>query len=64
MSANVQQILHWAPRILCIAFALFISVFALDVFSEGYSVGELLVALFMHLIPTMIILVVLYAMFW
>jgi hypothetical protein len=59
MNINMRQAIHWAPRILCIGFALFISVFALDVFSEGYAVGELLIALFMHLIPTMVVLAVL-----
>ena len=52
MNTNTQRILFWAPRILGIIFALFLSVFALDVFSEGYGIGETLVALLIHLIPT------------
>ncbi len=48
--------LIWIPRILAIAFALFISMFALDVFSEGYGFPEVLLALFMHLIPTFLII--------
>ena len=49
-----KTFLYWAPRVLSILFAAFISIFALDVFGEGYKFGELLVALFMHLIPTFV----------
>jgi len=34
-----QQLLYWAPRALCIVFAVFISMFALDVFNEGAGSG-------------------------
>src|SRR5512136_208534 len=30
-----QQWLYWAPRVLCIVMAMFISLFALDVFGSG-----------------------------
>lgn len=59
MNTGLKQLLLWAPRVLGILFALFLSIFALDVFSEGYTVGELFVALFMHLIPTFILLIAL-----
>ncbi len=39
-------------RVAGILFILFVSVFALDVFGEGYSAGELAVALFKHLLPS------------
>ena len=45
-------VLYWAPRILSIIFAGFISLFALDVFNEGHSFWETLLALAVHLIPT------------
>jgi hypothetical protein len=38
-------------------FAAFVSIFALDVFGEGRSFGQTLLALAMHLIPTAVILV-------
>ena len=59
MNKNRRRWLYWLPRGLSILFALFISIFALDVFGEGYSFGETLVALFMHLIPTFIIVIAL-----
>jgi hypothetical protein len=40
-------------------FAIFISLFALDVFMEGYSFWETIWALLMHLIPTAIFLLAL-----
>ena len=50
------QLLFWAPRTLCVLFALFVSVFALDVFTENYSFGETIFALFIHLVPAGLIL--------
>jgi hypothetical protein len=54
-----QELLYWSPRVLCIAFALFTSIFALDVFGEGRGFWETAGALFMHLIPTFLILIIL-----
>jgi len=59
MKRPVKRLLFWAPRILCILFAVFVSLFALDVFGEGYGFWETILALLMHLIPTGIIVVVL-----
>jgi hypothetical protein len=47
----MKPILYWAPRILAILFIAFISIFALDVFSEPHWY----LALFMHLIPSFIL---------
>jgi len=55
----MERVLYWTPRVAGLLFAGFISIFALDVFSEGYSVLETMVALFMHLIPTAVILIAL-----
>ncbi|HVP46439.1 MAG TPA: hypothetical protein VMT32_07645 [Bryobacteraceae bacterium] len=55
------QLLYWAPRVLCIVFTLFISMFALDVFGEGRGFWQTLVALTMHLIPTFLLLAILWA---
>jgi hypothetical protein len=59
MKNSLTQILFWTPRILGTLFALFISVFALDVFGAGYGFRETALALGMHLIPTGILLVIL-----
>lgn len=59
MDNGLKQFLYWAPRILCLLFAAFLSIFFLDVFSEDYSFWETVVALLMHLVPTTIVLVVL-----
>jgi len=39
-------------KILAILYICFISIFAFDVFGEGYSFFETIVALFMHLLPS------------
>ena len=59
MSPIARRLLFWTPRVLGIAFALFISIFAMDVFTAHYSLPQLLVALGMHLIPTALIVVAL-----
>jgi hypothetical protein len=57
MGLTLKKILFWAPRILGILFALFVSIFALDVFGAGYSFWNTLIALFMHLIPVYLLLI-------
>ena len=59
MNQTVEKILFWSPRVLGILIAIFVSLFALDVFGEGYSFWETITALAMHLIPTLVILIVL-----
>jgi len=59
MNRAVKRLLFWSPRVLCIAFALFASLFALDVFSEGLGVAKTILALSIHLIPTALIVAVL-----
>ena len=55
----MRQLLFWSPRVLTLLFAVFLSLFALDVFEEGYGFWDTVVALFLHLIPTWILLIVL-----
>jgi hypothetical protein len=57
ISVDKRKIIHWLPRILSIAFVLFLSLFALDVFGE-YTGWELVLALFMHLLPSLVLLAV------
>ncbi len=58
--SNLDKFMYWFPRIFLIIFILFISVFALDVFSERYTFLEMVVALFMHLIPSFVLALILY----
>ncbi|MCB2211949.1 hypothetical protein KQI52_07540 [bacterium] len=59
MKRSTQRLIYWPPRILGILFAVFISLFALDVFEEGYNFGELLVAILMHMVPTSLVIIAL-----
>jgi len=47
-----NKLLYYTPRTLAILITIFISLLALDVFAEGYSFINTIIALFMHLIPT------------
>jgi hypothetical protein len=59
MKKQTKQFLFWTPRVLTILFILFLALFALDVFGEGYGFWETVLALFMHLIPNMVLTVIL-----
>lgn len=56
---RTERFLYWAPRVLGILFACFISIFALDVFDGGFRGWETVLALLMHLIPTAFIVLAL-----
>ncbi len=56
MKPVMQRTIYWTPRILCLLFAAFISVFALDVFDGSHGLWQTVLALIMHLIPTAIVL--------
>lgn len=48
--------LRWGARILSILIILFIGMFSIDVFFEGYGFPEVLGAFFMHNIPTFLLI--------
>ena len=58
MTKSVKKMLFWSPRLLCILFAAFISMFALDVFEDGFKGLETILALAMHMIPTALIVII------
>ena len=49
----MKKVFYWLPRIIAIAFIIFISMFALDVFAEP----RWPLALLMHLIPSFILVI-------
>ncbi|MEI6077825.1 MAG: hypothetical protein WCS94_19745 [Verrucomicrobiota bacterium] len=59
MKNITKRLVFWTPRIICLLFAAFISLFALDVFAENQGVWNTLLALSIHLIPTALLLVIL-----
>ncbi len=59
MPSHLKRVLYWTPRLLCIAFIIFLSLFALDVFTEYHGFWTIAQALLMHLIPSFVLLVVL-----
>jgi len=63
MSRISRKFLYWIPRALAIAFAVFISIFALDVFSMNVPLWRQLLGFVIHLIPTYLIIIVL-ALAW
>jgi len=59
MKKITKRVLFWTPRIICIVFAVFISIFAFDVFEQGYGILKTIIALLIHLIPTGIVVIIL-----
>lgn len=56
VKVNVNRTLYWSPRILAIAFAIFIGLFALDSFQNGFSL-QTWIGFFIHLIPSFVIII-------
>lgn len=54
-----HPVIFWSPRILAIIFILFLSLFSLDIFDGNYGFWGTIVGLFMHNIPSLILLVIL-----
>ena len=52
---RLMPLFVWAPRVVGIAVALFLAMFALDVFNESRGVAQTAVALLMHLVPAAIV---------
>lgn len=50
-----RDLLYWLPRILSLFFIAFIALFALDMFGNNLPLAELIIGLFMHLIPAMVL---------
>jgi hypothetical protein len=63
MNKMSKRLLFWTPRVVCILFAVFLSLFSLDVFSEDYSIRETILALLTHLVPVYIVVIAL-ALAW
>ncbi len=59
MTKKKKQLLFWTPRIMCIIFAMFLSIFSFDVFGENEGFWSTLFALLIHLIPVYLVLILL-----
>jgi hypothetical protein len=56
MTETSNRLLYWTPRIVCIAFAAFLGIFALDVLGSPLDFWHKALALLIHLTPTWILL--------
>jgi len=59
MNETTKRVVYWTPRIICIAFAAFLGIFAMDVFSMRVDFWHKALALLIHLIPTALVLIAL-----
>jgi len=57
---KVGKFVYWTPRIVSIIFLLFLAIFSLDVFGNGYTFWETVVGLLMHNIPVFVLAIVLW----
>lgn len=55
MSTTARNLLHWTPRVLGALYAVFISIFAFDVWGTGESFWYEMAGFLIHLIPTYLI---------
>ncbi|HUB19176.1 MAG TPA: hypothetical protein VL990_11125 [Acidobacteriaceae bacterium] len=61
MSHSAARLLYWSPRIVTLAFAIFLSLFALESFQEAHGFWHLALAFAVNLVPALIVVVVLLA---
>ncbi|PIY97207.1 MAG: hypothetical protein COY66_00745 [Candidatus Kerfeldbacteria bacterium CG_4_10_14_0_8_um_filter_42_10] len=59
MKNNISKSLYWTPRILSIIFICFLALMSLDVFDSGLNFWQTAGALFMHILPALILLIIL-----
>ncbi len=55
--SKLNKFFYWSPRILGILFSLFMSLFALDVFVEGYTLSQVITSFFIHLLPVYVLII-------
>lgn len=55
----LRGLLYWSPRVLGVLFALYLNLFALDVFVRGQSLWLVLMAFLLHSIPTLAVVIIL-----
>ena len=60
MKKKINKFIYWIPRILAILLILFLMIFSLDVFEPGLTGWQVLLGLFMHNIPSLILVIVLW----
>lgn len=56
---KINKWIFWTPRVFAIAFILFLALFSLDIFGNDYTFWETVLGLFMHNIPSLVLLVIL-----
>ncbi|MDD4290579.1 MAG: hypothetical protein PHH83_04930 [Patescibacteria group bacterium] len=59
MKNNINKFVYWAPRILSIVFICFLALFSLDIFERGLGFWKIVIGLFIHNIPSLILLIIL-----
>ncbi len=57
MKKPKKTVLYWAPRVISIAFALFISLFGFDVFNMDIGFPEIILAFIMDMMPAILVAV-------
>jgi hypothetical protein len=56
---KVSKFVYWVPRIFSILFLIWLAIFSLDVFGNGYTFWQTVLAFLMHNIPVFVLLIIL-----
>ena len=59
MNKKLEKVIYWTPRVLSILLILFVSLFALDAFSEGAKWWEMIIGFIIHLVPSFLLVIAL-----
>lgn len=58
MKKKINKFIYWTPRILSIIFLIFLALMSLDIFDGNYGFWGTILGLFMHNVPTIILLTI------
>ncbi len=56
---SLKKSIYWTPRVAGLLIIAFISLFSLDVFSEEYTLSEMLIGFFIHMLPSIALFILL-----
>lgn len=55
---KTSKFVYWTPRILSVLFVCFLALFSLDIFDGNYGFWGTILGLFMHNIPSIVLLII------
>ena len=59
MPSKISKFVYWTPRIISILYICFLAIFSFDVIEPGVSIGQIIIGMLIHNIPSFVLTAVL-----